>query len=94
MQLGIILGPLVQPPLMQFICSPVSMVLKKDSTDMRMITHLSHPGGSSLNSFIAPAESSTTYQDFQHAVQLVIVQGHKAWMDKEDVKSAFCNVPI
>lgn len=94
MQLGRILGPFSKPPFQPSICSPVGMVPKKDTDQIRMIMHLSHPKGASINSFIDPAESSTTYQDFQQVVHLVARQGPGAWMGKEDAKSALCNVPM
>ena len=40
-ELGRILGPFQLPPLRDLICSPVGMVLKKNSEEMRMIMHLS-----------------------------------------------------
>ena len=92
-QLSRVLGPFPKPLFEPFLCSPVGMVLKKDTDQMQMITHLSHPRGTLINSLIDPAETSTTYQDFQQAVQLVALQGQGAWMAKED-KSAFHNIPM
>ena len=61
---------------------------------MYHITHLSHPQGSSINSFIAPEDAETHYQTFEATVQLVACQGKGAYMAKEDFKSAFRNVPM
>ena len=68
------------------------MVEKKNSTAMQHITHLSHPQGLSINSFIAPEDAETHYQSFETAVQLVACQGQGSYMVKEDFKSAFMNV--
>ena len=70
------------------------MVEKKNSTAMCHITHLSHPQGSSINSFIAPEDAEMHYQSFDVAIQLVVSQGKGAYMAKKDFKSVFHNVPI
>ena len=76
------------------MCSPVGLVLKKDSDEMRMIMHLSYPYGQSINDFIDPEKASMCYQTFDDAIQLVIKQGRFCWLSKGDVKSAFRVAPI
>ena len=93
-QLGRMLCPFPVQPLNPFICSPVGMVPKKDSQEMRRITHLSHPQGQSVNSFIDPQDTKTNYQTFDTAIELVAKAGPGSFMAKEDFKSAFHNVPI
>ena len=93
-QLGRIIGPFSQQPLDPLICSPVGMVPKKHTSAMRCITHLSHPLGKSVNSYIAPEDAETHYQSFQDALQLVASQGKGSFMAKEDIKSAFRNIPM
>ena len=88
------LGPFTVPPFPDLICSPVGLVPKKDSDEMRMIMHLSYPYGQSINDFIDPEKASTCYQTFDDAVQLVIKQGRFCWLSKGDVKSAFRVAPI
>ena len=88
------LGSFEVQPIFPLICSLVDMVDKKNSTAMHHITHLSHPQGSSINSFIAPEDAETHYQTFEMAVQLVAHQGQGAYRAKEDFRSAFHNVPM
>ena len=57
--LGRMLGPFKQPPFKDLMCSPVGLVPKKDSDEMRMIMHLSFPYGTSVNNFIDPEKAST-----------------------------------
>ena len=94
----VILGHMLSPSEVQPICplihSPVIMVEKKNYTAMHHITHLSHPQGSSINSFIAPENAENHYQTFEAAVQLVAHHGKGAYMAMEDFKSAFRNVPM
>ena len=92
--LGRMLGPFSSPPLHNLICSPIGMVPKKCSTEMRMITHFSFPEGQSINSYISPEDSKTKYQSFDTAVRLVAKLGKGAYMSKADVKSAFRNIPM
>ena len=92
--LGRMLGPFNVPPFPDLMCSPVALVPKKDSDEMRMIMHLSYPYGQSINYFIDPEKASTCYQTFDDAVQLVIKQGRFCWLSKGDVKSAFRVAPI
>ena len=92
--LGCMLSPFKVQPIFPLICSPLGMVEKKNSTAMHHITHLSHPQGSLINSFIAPEDAETHYQTFEAAVQLAACQGQGTYMAKEDFKLAFQNVPM
>ena len=60
-QLGQMLGPFLEQPLDPLICSPVGMVNKWDSQEMRHITHLSHPRRRTINAFIDPEDTQTHY---------------------------------
>ena len=53
-QLGRMLGPFKDPPFLDLMCSPVGLVPKKDTDEMRMIMHLSYLYGQSINDFIDP----------------------------------------
>ena len=88
------LGPFPVQPLDQLICSPVGMVEKQDSQEMRCITHLNHPRGRSINTYIDPEDAQTHYQSFEVAVELVAKVGLGSYMAKEDFKSAFHNVSM
>ena len=92
--LGRILGPFWHPPFSDLMCSPVGLVPKKDSEEMRMIMHLSFPYGTSVNDFIDPDKVSTQYEQLDHTIQLVIQQGQFCWIAKGDVQSTFRIVPI
>ena len=87
-------GPFAERPLDNLICSPIGLVDKKDTADKRMIMHLSHPKGKSVNSFIDPSVTKTQYQSFDLAVQLVAQHGRFCFMSKADEKSAFRIIPI
>ena len=93
-RLGWMIGPFFSQPIIPLIWSPVSMVEKKNPSDMRRITHLSYPMGSSINAFIDLADAETHYQAFEAAVNLVAKVGPGAFMTKEDFKSDFRNVPM
>ena len=93
-QLGQMIGPFSLQPIEPLICLLIGMVEKKNSSDMRRITHLSYPKGSSINAFIDPADAETHYQTFEAAVNLVAKAVQGAFMVKEDFKSAFRNVPL
>ena len=82
------LGSFDVQPLDPLICSPVSMV-EKNSMAMHCITHLSHPQGSSINSFIAPEDAETHYQTFEAAVQLVAHQGQGLTWQKRILRQHF-----
>ena len=87
-------GPFKEPPFPDLLCSPVGLVPKKESSELRMIMHLSYPYGGSINDFIDPEKVATKYQSFQDAVKLVVQQGRFCWLAKGDVKSAFRVAPI
>ena len=93
-QLGCIWGPFKEPPFKHLMCSPVGLVPKKDSEEMRMIMHLSFPYGTSINDFIDHDKVSTQYQQFDDAVRLVHQEDQGCYMAKGDVKSAFKLAPI
>ena len=88
------LGPFLVQPIDPLICSSVGMVPKCDSQEMQCITHLSHPRGQSINTFINQEDAQTHYQTFKAAVELVALAGTGSYMAKEDFKSAFHNVPM
>ena len=65
-KLGRMLEPFQVQPIDPLICSPVGMVEKKNSTDMHRITHLSHPVGASINSFIDPEDCKNKLLNARH----------------------------
>ena len=83
-KLGRMLGPFLVQPLNPLICIPVGMLEKKNSMDMRRITHLSYPQGLSINSFIDPEDCRTNYQTLDMVLKLVAKHGQGCFMAKED----------
>ena len=69
-QLGRIAGPFQYKSISNLRCCPVGLVPKKTG-GFRLITHLSHPSGNSVNDFIDPALSSLSYSSFDNAVSMV-----------------------
>ena len=55
---GRIVGRFITPPFVTFRTSPLGLVPKKDPSDSRLIHHLSHPKGNSVNDAIPDSCSS------------------------------------
>ena len=69
------------------------MVPKKDKS-FRLIQHLSHPHGSSINDCISENVCKVHYSSFDEAVKLVSSLGKGAFLGKMDIKSAFRLLPV
>ena len=91
---GRIVGPFSTPPFLNFPCSPLGLVPKKDPSEFRMIHHLSDPKGSSVNDFIPDYYSTVKYASVGYAIKLLKQLGPGCFMAKTDVKSAFRIIPI
>ena len=59
-KLGRMLGPFKDPPFPDLMCSPMGLVPKKDTDEIRMIMYLSYPYGQSINDFIDLEKASTS----------------------------------
>ena len=94
LKLGRIAGPFDSPPFSNFQCSPVGLVEKKEKGSYRMIHHLSHPEGSSVNDQIRSECSAVSYANIGDAIDIVMNLCPQAFMAKTDVKSAFRIVPL
>ncbi|XP_067681481.1 uncharacterized protein [Haliotis asinina] len=100
--LGRIAGPFPSCPIQNLKVSPVGLVKKKSDTssvttiadNYRLIHHLSHPRGSSVNDGISAEFCSVQYSRFDEAVSLVQQLGKGAQLAKFDVKSAFRLLPV
>ena len=88
------LGPFPVQPLNPLICSPVGMVEKKNSTDMRRITHLSYPWGTSTNLFIDREDCKINYQTLDMVLKLVAKHGQGCFMAKEHFAMFQCVLVI
>lgn len=92
-ELGRIAGPYGEKPFSNLILSPIGVVEKKEPGQYRMIQHLSHPKGNSVNDAIPDEICTVHYACVQDAVRLAKEKGAQ-WMAKTDVKSAFRIVPV
>lgn len=91
---GRIASSFTSPPFQTFLCSPVGLVEQKVKGNLRMIHHLSHPEGSSVNDQIDESWSSVHYADIGDAIDLVNYIFPQAFMAKTDVKTAFRIIPL
>ena len=91
--LGHIAGPFALVPWQHFRCSPLKTVPKKGSVSkFRIIHHLSHPYGRSVNTVILdwPCHLSR----FDDAVRIVRRLGKGCFMSKIDIRAAYRCVPV
>lgn len=93
-ELGRVAGPFIHPPMENFQVSPLGLVPKKKAGEFRLIHHLSHPPGSSINDFISDDDARVTYSRFDTAVEVMRDLGQGALLAKLDIKSAFRLLPI
>ncbi|KAM3936780.1 LOW QUALITY PROTEIN: uncharacterized protein RB166_000609 [Leptodactylus fuscus] len=92
-ELGRIVGPFSSPPFPNLRVSPFGVVPKKEAGKFRLIHHLSHPKGSSVNDGTR-SDVSVSYVSFDRAVALLRVAGPGALMAKSDIESAFRLLPV
>ncbi|XP_041435508.1 uncharacterized protein LOC121399294 isoform X1 [Xenopus laevis] len=92
--LGRMAGPFPDPPLPGLRVSPLGLVPKKEQGKFRLIHHLSHPKGNSVNDEIDRELVRVCYTSFDEAVRLVREAGRGALMAKADVESAFRLLPV
>ena len=93
-KLGRIAGPFKVSPVRNLIISPIGLVPKAEKGKFRLIQHLSHPVGTSINDGIDKNVCVVTYTKFDVAVDLVASVGRGACMAKADIESAFRLMPI
>ena len=87
-QRGRIAGPFDDRPIPYLRLNPIGLVPKSDG-NFRLIHHLSHPAGESVNDFIDPSLCSVSYSSFDNAIEMISHLGPAAWLGKMDIKSAF-----
>ena len=91
-KLGRIAGPFTTKPISYMRCSPIGLVAKK-AGGYRLITHLSHPPGLSVNEHIDDAFASVKYSNFDNAVTMIKTFGTGCLIGTMDIKSAFRLLP-
>lgn len=87
-ELGRIIGPFHKPPISTLRISPIGLV-PKSSGGFRLITHLSHPEGNSVNSHIDPELCTVNYSSLDSILEKIYEVGKGAMLAKMDIKSAF-----
>ena len=87
-------GPFATPPFDNMHVSPLGVVPKKEPGNWRLIMHLSHPPGHSVNDGIPVKEFSLKYISVDTAMDAAMMLGRGAIMAKVDVKAAFRLCPI
>lgn len=92
--LGRMAGPFQFAPLPNLRVSPLGLVPKKEPNKFRLIHHLSHPAGSSVNDGIEPDVCKVSYTSFDVAVSWVRRYGRGALMAKTDIEAAFRLLPV
>lgn len=90
LELGRIAGPFTDQPFPSLVVSPLGIIPKKESGMFWLIHNLSFPAGASINDHIPREWCAVRYALFDRAVELVRQTGHRAWMAKVDIESAFC----
>ena len=91
---GHTVGPFPSPPLPAFVVNPLGAVPKKRSGKWRLIMHLSHPPGESVNDGIEVTDFPLRYSTVYDAIDSVMQLGQGAQMAKIDIKSAFRLCPV
>lgn len=89
-----IAGPYGKKPLKELIVSPIGLIPKSEPGKFRLIQHLSHPAGESINDYLDPEVCAVKYASFDSAVRLVVSVGKGALMAKADIESAFRLLPV
>ena len=91
---GRFIGPFLDPPFDNQIVSPIGLQPKKTNNKFRLITHLSHPKGSSVNDGISKEFSSVKYASVVDAISILKKLGKKSYMAKTDIENAFRIIPL
>ena len=91
---GRIAGPFIQPPFQEMVFSPLGLQPKKIEGQFRVIHHLSHPKGFSVNDGIPEECSSVHYASVGQAIQHILSYGPKCYLAKTDIQSAFRIIPV
>ena len=85
--MGFVLGSFIRTP-DSLLINTVGAV-PKNQTKRRVITHLSHPEGYSVNDGIVRELVSVNYVTVYDVVVMLIVMRPKAWLWKSDCSGAY-----
>lgn len=92
--LGRMSGSFSSSPLPGLIISPLGVVPKKEPGKFRLIHHLSHPKGASVNDGINSQACAVTYTSFDAAISWVRRYGQGTLLAKADMEAAFRLLPV
>lgn len=92
--LGRKLGPFKEPPLRNFVGSPMGAFQKRSSHKIRVIHDLSWPPGSSVNDGIPPDNFTMSYVSIDDIVQKIITYGPGTLLAKLDLADAFHSILV
>ena len=87
--LGRIAGPFHFPPFPTIRISPISVILKRSSSEYRLIHNLSFPEHVSFNDFIDKELCIVKYSTIDDAIKMIHKLGKNTKLAKCDIKSAF-----
>lgn len=89
-KLGRIAGPFSERPLKNLRLSPIGVVPKNSqSSDFRLIHHLSYPNGKGVNNFIDHDLCTVQYTSFDTVLDKIADLGKNSLLAKMDIRSAF-----
>lgn len=91
---GRLSGPYNSPPLQHFRVSPIGLVPKKKPGQFRLIHHLSHPVGESVNEGIPDEQAKVHYSTVDDAVKDIRKLGRGCQLVKIDIEAAFKIIPV
>jgi hypothetical protein len=90
---GRVAGPFIERPIATLRVSPLGLIPKKDG-DYRLIHHLTHPKGSSVNDFVDPELCSVQYASIDQAIAAIQRLGPGTMLAKSDIRQAFRLLPV
>ena len=94
LQSGRLMGPFEKSPYHNAVISPLGLQPKKEPGEFRVIHDLSYPPLTSVNDGIPKDLSTVHYYSVADAVKHIVKLGHRAYLAKTDIKSAFRVIPI
>ena len=92
--MGRIIGPFETSPFPSTKISPVGLIPKAVPGEYRVIHHLSHPSGSSINDSIPREHVQVSYGSVDDAIEVILSHNFPVFMAKTDIRCAYRIVPI
>lgn len=90
-----IAGPYENPPYEEYMCNPMAAVPKSTEGELRILTNMSYPDGTSVNDGIDREDCTVQYATFQDVIKFIqSCKGKPVFLAKTDIKDAFRIIPI